>query len=77
MSEPDDLDERIEALHEQAGEHLEACWFRSAYRAYGELKRVGKSDRRVIPYLNAVFHQMDLAQSLLACSSQLEASRSS
>src|SRR5947209_10743515 len=62
---PDDLDERIEALHEQAGEHLEACHFRAAYRVYGELKRIGKTEQRVIPYLNAVFHQMDLAQSLL------------
>jgi tetratricopeptide (TPR) repeat protein len=67
MSDPehDDLDERIDALHEQAGEHLEACRFRSAYRVYGELKRLGKAEQRVVPYLNAVFHQMDLAQSLL------------
>jgi tetratricopeptide (TPR) repeat protein len=67
MSDPDphDLDERIEALQAQAGEHLHASLFRSAYRLYSELKRVGKSEQRVIPYLNAVFHQMDLAQSLL------------
>jgi tetratricopeptide (TPR) repeat protein len=67
MSNPehDDLDERIDALHEKAGEHLEACLFRAAYRVYGELKRIGKAEQRVIPYLNAVFHQMDLAQSLL------------
>jgi tetratricopeptide (TPR) repeat protein len=63
--EPDDLDARIDALHEQAGEYLEASLFRSAYRLYGELKRLGKSEQRVIPYINAVFHQMDLAQSLL------------
>jgi tetratricopeptide (TPR) repeat protein len=67
MSDPehDDLDQRLEALQERAGEHLQASLFRSAYRLYGELKRIGKSEQRVIPYLNAVFHQMDLAQSLL------------
>jgi tetratricopeptide (TPR) repeat protein len=63
--EPEDLDQRIGELHEKAGEHLEACLFRSAYRVYGELKRLGKTEQRVIPYINAVFHQMDLAQSLL------------
>src|SRR6516162_4223771 len=65
MSDNDDLDERIEALQAQAGEHLQASLFRSAYRLYGELKRLGKAEQRVLPYLNAVFHQMDLAQSLL------------
>src|SRR5262249_19322745 len=63
-AEPGDLDQRIGELHEKAGEHLEACLFRSAYRVYGELKRLGKTEQRVIPYINGVFPQMDLAQSL-------------
>src|SRR6266542_4870702 len=61
-----DIDERIEQLHDQAGNHLEACLFRAAYRVYGELKRIAKSEQRVVTYINSVFHQMDLAQSLLA-----------
>ncbi len=60
-----DIDERIEQLHDQAGNHLEACLFRAAYRVYGELKRIAKSEQRVVTYINSVFHQMDLAQSLL------------
>ena len=61
----DALDDRIDALHEKAGKHLEDCLFLSAYRVYGDLKRIGKAEQRAIPYINAVFHQMDLAQSLL------------
>ncbi len=60
-----DIDGRISELHEKAGNCLEACLFRSAFRVYGELKRIGKAEQRVVPYINAVFHQMDLAQSLL------------
>src|SRR6516164_4025859 len=63
--EDKDIDRRIDQMHDQAGEHLETCRFRSAYRLYGELKRIAKSEQRVVTYLNAVFHQMDLAQSLL------------
>ena len=60
-----DIDDRISELHEKAGTFLEGCLFRSAFRVYSELKRIGKAEQRVVPYINAVFHQMDLAQSLL------------
>ncbi len=63
--EHEDIDERIDELHEKAGDYLEKCLFLSAYRIYGELRRIGKTEQRVVPYINAVFHQMDLAQSLL------------
>ncbi len=60
-----DLDERVSDLHEKAGKYLEDSLFLSAYRVYGELKRLGRAEQRAIPYINALFHQMDLAQSLL------------
>src|SRR5215831_12348945 len=60
-----DLDARLGELHARAGGLLEACRFRSAFHVYGELKRLARAGHRVVPYINAVFHQMDLAQSLL------------
>lgn len=64
-AESQDVDERLDALRERAGEFLDKTWHRSAYRLYGEIKRLAKSEQRAIPYLQAVFHEMDLAQTML------------
>src|SRR5262249_49641519 len=64
-AEHQDLDERIKDLRNRAGDCLDRCQFRSAYRLYGELRRLARGESRVIPFLQAFFPQRDIAQDLI------------
>jgi tetratricopeptide (TPR) repeat protein len=64
-AEHDDILQRLETLREKAGEFLDKCYFRSAYRVYGEVARLAKTEQKLIHYMHATFHQMDLALDLL------------
>lgn len=61
----DDIDPRLEALYDRASEHNDADRDASALRLFKELERQAKADRRVLPYLLAIFHQMDVAKDML------------
>jgi hypothetical protein len=63
--EPENLDERLDGLFERMGEFLEKAMSRSANRVVAEVKRLAKSEQRLLPYMRATFHLMDLARDLL------------
>jgi tetratricopeptide (TPR) repeat protein len=65
MEHEDNVDQRLSDLRDKAGDFLDTCELRSANRLYQEVARVAKSEGRVIQYLHGVFHQMDIALSLL------------
>lgn len=63
-SDSEDIDKRFETLRQKAGEFLDSCRFGSAYRLYGEIRRLAKSERQALHYILSLFHQMDLALDL-------------
>src|SRR4051794_1799921 len=68
MSTPidsDDVQQRLSALRETAGDFLERCHFGSAYRVYGEVRRLARGENKAIAYMLATFHQMDLSLDLI------------
>ena len=60
-----EVDARLDELIDRGGELLRACRFRSAFRVYGEVRRLARAEQRALPYLIGLFHQMDVAADLL------------
>ncbi len=60
-----DVDSRLEELKAQAGDLLDKSLLRSALNVYGEIQRLAKRERRLIAYMTATFHQMDLHKDML------------
>lgn len=64
-AEFEDLDERLYAMQEKGSEAVQTCQYRSATRIAGEMRRLAKSEQRVIPYMDAGFTIMNHAADLL------------
>src|SRR5262245_62031138 len=62
----EDLDERFNAMHGRESELVQSCQYRSAIRIAGEIRRLAKSEQRLIPYMHACFtimnHGIDLLE---------------
>src|SRR5262245_61977782 len=61
----DNVEQHVRDLRQRGGDFLDTCKLQSAFRVYNEVARVAKSEQRLIPYLHGVFHQMDIALSLM------------
>jgi tetratricopeptide (TPR) repeat protein len=61
----DGIDEQLEKIQDSAGELIEPCHYKSSFGRYGELRRLARSEKRLVAYLNGVFFQMDQSQYLL------------
>ena len=58
----DDIDAQLDSMRERAADCIAPCLFTTGIQRFGELARQAKSHQRVIPYVLARFHQMDMAQ---------------
>jgi tetratricopeptide (TPR) repeat protein len=65
MSSEEDIDQRLADLEAKVTECTTNCSFRSAHHIAKELRRLAKSEQRVIPYLYAGFHLMTQSSDLL------------
>ncbi|HIM28712.1 MAG TPA: hypothetical protein EYG57_04055, partial [Planctomycetes bacterium] len=61
----DGIDAQLEQIQDSAGDLIEPCHYKSSFERYGELRRLARSEKRLVAYLNGVFFQMDQAQYLL------------
>jgi tetratricopeptide (TPR) repeat protein len=61
----DGIDAQLEQIQDSAGALIEPCHYKSSFERYGELRRLARSEKRLVAYLNGVFFQMDQAQYLL------------
>jgi tetratricopeptide (TPR) repeat protein len=61
----EDVDERLNAIHQKTYDMVQNCQFRSATRLANEMRRLAKSEQRVIAYLHACFLLMNHAGDLL------------
>ncbi len=63
--ESDDLDQRFEALFEQIDELTEQCQYKSAVRIASEIRRLAKSEGRLIEFIRSLFIGMNYGVSCL------------
>src|SRR5947209_4742532 len=63
--EPENVDERISDQFNRMGEFLERAMSRSANRLVAEISRLARAEQRLVPFMRATFHLMDLARDLL------------
>lgn len=60
-----DLDARLRQQERAAWDLRVECLYRAAQRTAAEVRRVAKAERRLVPFLGANFHLMNVAQNLL------------
>ena len=61
-ADPIDADAPLNAQLESVSDLRARCLFRSALRTAGEVRRAAQGQRQLIPYLNASFYEMTMAQ---------------
>ncbi len=61
----DELDARFDTLFDAYDKHNETCHYQSGLRLVHEIRRLAKSEHRLLPYIRATFNLMNDAASLL------------